>query len=125
MENKNQRKKQDHVALTEASVQKIHGWFNCVSTKKRGVKISRKDFVNWLIERLPDTPSNGDANALIDRFYDEEALLRQLLREVKQTKKDGQESRLEVVVRPRKADSKRESAAVPTDENTEENASVS
>lgn len=125
MEDKAQRKKQDHVALTEASVEKINGWFDFVSTKKRGVRISRKDFVNWLIERLADTPSNGDANALIDRFYDEEAFLRQLLREVKQTKKDGQETRLEVVVRPRKADSKRESAVAPIDENTEKNASVS
>lgn len=125
MENETKKKRQDHVALTEESVRKVSGWFNYISSKKRGVKISRKDFVNWLIERLPETPSNGDVGALVERFYDEEAFLRQLLREVKRTKQDGQESTLELVVRPKKNDSKRESAPAISDENPSEDASPS
>lgn len=119
MEDKKIRNKLDHVALTDPSVQKINSWFDFISNKKRGVKISRKDFVNWLIERLADTPSNSDVNALIDRFYDEEAFLRQLLRELKQTRRDGQETKLEFIIKMRKGEPKHETLTAVANEDSE------
>ena len=76
------RKKIEHVALSKASIQKINTWLEQASAEKKGVKISRKDFINWLIEKSPDNLSGGDLSALIDRFYDEAKFLRHLLREV-------------------------------------------
>lgn len=125
MPNDSKKKRQDHVALTEESIKKVNGWFDYIGSKKRGVKISRKDFINWLIARLPETPSSGDVGALVERFYDEEAFLRQLLREVKRTKQAGRESTLELVVRPKKIDSRRESGPAAPDENPSEDASPS
>lgn len=103
------RKKIEHVALSEASIQKINAWLEQASVKKKGVKITRKDFINWLIEKSPDNLSGGDLSALIERFYDEAKFLRHLLREVNQAKADGKtETGFELVVKTRKLDSKKE-----------------
>lgn len=107
--------KQEHVALFESSSQKLKMWLEQIATKKKGVKISRKDFINWLIEKSPENLSHGDVAQLIDRFYDEAAFLRGLLRDLKQAKKNGKtESGFELVVKTKKPEIKRELI----DENT-------
>ncbi len=103
------KKRQEHIALSEIASNKITSWIEQAATKKKGVRVSRKDFVNWLIEKGPDNLSGGDLNSLIERFYDEASFLRQLLREVQQAKKDGQtEPALEFIVRAKKSDQKKE-----------------
>ena len=103
------RPKLEHVALSVSSVLKINAWLEQVSAKKKGVKISRKDFINWLIEKSPDNLSGGDLSALIDRFYDEAKFLRHLLREVNQAKANGKtDTGFELVVKTKKLESKRE-----------------
>lgn len=102
-------KRYEHIALSEIASAKITNWIEQVGIKKKGVRITRKDFVNWLIEKSPENLSNGDLNSLIDRFYDEASFLRQLLREVKTAKKNGQtEPALEFIVRTKKADQKKD-----------------
>lgn len=102
-------KRYEHIALSENASDKITNWIEQVSVKKKGVRISRKDFVNWLVEKSQENLSNGDLNSLIDRFYDEASFLRQLLREVKTAKKNGQvEPALEFVIRSKKTDQKKE-----------------
>ncbi|MFZ4402478.1 MAG: hypothetical protein ACOYOK_00110 [Pseudobdellovibrionaceae bacterium] len=103
------RTKLEHVALSAASVQKINAWLEQASAKKKGVKISRKDFINWLIEKSPDNLSGSDLSALIDRFYDEAKFLRHLLREVTQAKAKGKsDSKFELVVKAKKVEPKKE-----------------
>lgn len=115
----NQRPKLEHVALSAESVQKINTWLEQASAKKKGVKISRKDFINWLIEKSPDNLSGGDLSALIDRFYDEAKFLRHLLREVNQAKADGKtDAGFELVVKTKKLDSKREVEEAEGDESS-------
>lgn len=102
-------KRYEHIALSENASAKITSWIEQVGIKKKGVRITRKDFVNWLVEKSPENLSNGDLNSLIDRFYDEASFLRQLLREVKTAKKNGQtEPALEFIVRTKKADQKKD-----------------
>lgn len=114
----NSRPKLEHVALSAASVQKINTWLEQASAKKKGVKISRKDFINWLIEKSPDNLSGGDLSALIDRFYDEAKFLRHLLREVNQAKADGKtDTGFELVVKTKKLDSKREADEVEPEDS--------
>ncbi len=97
------RSKLEHVALSRASVKKINAWLEQASSKKKGVKISRKDFINWLVEKSPDNLTAADLSALIDRFYDEAKFLRHLLREVKQAKADGKKNTgFELVVKSKK-----------------------
>lgn len=111
------RPKVEHVALSAASVHKINAWLEQASAKKKGVKISRKDFINWLIEKSPENLSGGDLSALIDRFYDEAKFLRHLLREVNQAKAEGKsEAGFELVVKTKKSDSKRDVDELVTEE---------
>jgi hypothetical protein len=113
-------KRYEHIALSEVASEKITSWIEQVSVKKKGVRITRKDFVNWLIEKSSENLSNGDLNSLIDRFYDEASFLRQLLREVKTAKKNGQtEPALEFIVRAKKTEQKKDEGATTQDENSE------
>lgn len=113
------KKHVEHIALSEASSQKITNWIEQVQARKKGVRITRKDFLNWRLEEYPDVLSGKDVNALIERFYDEESLLRQLLRDVKKAKKNGQtEPMLELMVKSRKSEQKNE--VVPEDTEAQE-----
>lgn len=81
-----------------------------ISQRKKGLKISRKDFINWLIDKAPDVLSNSDFSNLVDQFYDEATFLRELLRDVKKAKAEGKDnSGFELIFRPRKADLKKTS----------------
>lgn len=102
-------KRHEHIALSELASEKISNWIEQAANKKKGVRITRKDFVNWLIEKSPENLGGADLNSLIDRFYDEASFLRQLLREVKTAKKNGQtEPALEFIVRAKKPEQKKE-----------------
>jgi hypothetical protein len=111
----------EHIALSETASEKISNWIEQIGVKKKGVRISRKDFVNWLVEKSPENLSNGDLNSLIDRFYDEASFLRQLLREVKNAKKNGQtEPALEFIVRAKRLDQKKEESVSASEEAGEQ-----
>uniref|UniRef100_UPI00273873E1 hypothetical protein n=1 Tax=Staphylococcus epidermidis TaxID=1282 RepID=UPI00273873E1 len=97
--------KYEHVALTEASSKKISGWLTQAAGKKKGVKIPRKGILNWLVEKMPENLTSAELNSLIERFYSEEQFLRQLLREVQESKSAGnEEPDFELVVKARKAE---------------------
>ena len=101
--------KLEHVALKPESSQKINAWIEQVSLKKKGVKISRKQFVNWLIEKMPENLSSSDLASLIDHFFDERKLLRLLLRESAKAKAEGREDAgFELVVKTKKPENKTE-----------------
>jgi hypothetical protein len=111
------KKQVEHIALSETSSKKITNWIEQVQAKKKGVRITRKDFMNWRIEEDPDALSSKDVNALIERFYDEESFLRQLLRDIKKAKKSGQtEPTIELVVRPKKLEQKDETTSNASEE---------
>lgn len=111
------KKQVEHIALSENSSKKITNWIEQVQAKRKGVRITRKDFLNWRLEEDPDVLSSKDVNALIERFYDEESFLRQLLRDVKKAKKSGQlEPTLELVVRSKKIVSQDDSASEAADD---------
>lgn len=108
------------IVLSEASIQKVDRWLEQVDGKR--VQLSRKEFLNWFIEKSAENLSNSDLNTIVERYYDEEKFLRQLLRETRQAKRDGQPAQLEIVVRPRKSETKREAALAENEEIPDENA---
>lgn len=121
LNDKKNSKRYEHIALSETASEKISNWIEQIGVKKKGVRISRKDFVNWLVEKSPENLSNGDLNSLIDRFYDEASFLRQLLREVKNAKKNGQtEPALEFIVRAKRPDQKKEESTGTSEEAGEQ-----
>ncbi|OYZ20527.1 MAG: hypothetical protein B7Y39_10655 [Bdellovibrio sp. 28-41-41] len=98
-----------HISLSEISLRKIEGWFDQINSKKR-IKIPRKDFVNWIIEGKPDNLPNSEINAIIEHFYDEEKFLKQLLVDIRKAKSTGISENLEVIVRPKKPENRKENS---------------
>lgn len=96
------------IALTDVNSEKVDRWLEQVFAKR--VQLSRREFLNWFIEKSPENLSNSDLGAIVERYYDEEAYLRRLVREVKQSKKEGRANQLEFIVRPRKSEPKRDAA---------------
>lgn len=122
IDKKIEKPKLEHVSLVSESSRKINAWLEQVSLKKKGVKISRKQFVNWLIEKTPENLSSTDLSSLIDKFFDEQKLLRQLLRESAKAKAEGREdSGFELVVKAKKPEIKNETPLEIAIFNTEEN----
>ncbi len=76
--------KVEQVALTENSVRKIEGWF----AQMPGLDLSKREFVNWLIERQPDEISSSDISDLVNVFYSKEKFFQQLMRKAKQAKSE-------------------------------------
>lgn len=114
------KKHVEHIALSDVSSKKITNWIEQVQAKKKGVRITRKDFLNWRLEEDSDVLSGKDVNALIERFYDEESFLRQLLREVKKAKRNGlTEPMMELVVRSKKPVTQEDLTTDPADVHEE------
>jgi hypothetical protein len=102
------KSKRDMVALSEAAAAKIDKWIEQINAKKT-VSLSRKSFLSWYIENAPDNLSGGEVNAAIDTFYDTEAHLRRLLRDVRRAKASGLgDGGIDLVLRTKKAEIKRE-----------------
>ena len=59
----------EHISLNQSSSKKIDRWLEQVEAKR--VRLSRKEFVNWLIEKSSDNLSSADLNSIVERFYDE------------------------------------------------------
>ena len=106
-----QKKKFETIALSEESSQKITQLIEQASQKKKGIKIPRKDFVNWLIGKFPDNLGTADMASLIENFYDEETFLKHLLKEIKKGKLDGKTTAdFEIVLKSKKVLTKKELA---------------
>lgn len=111
-ENTVQKPKLEHIALTKDSSKKINAWIEQVNVRKRGIKISRKQFVNWLIEKMPETLGSSDLTLLIEKFFDEQKLLRLLLRESNKARAEGRrDTGFEIVVKTKKPESRSESSS--------------
>ncbi|PIU00998.1 MAG: hypothetical protein COT74_00365 [Bdellovibrionales bacterium CG10_big_fil_rev_8_21_14_0_10_45_34] len=108
------------VTLSDKASAKLDRWFEQINAKKK-VKLSRKEFVNWLIERAPDSLSSSDLSSIAEKYYDHVAHLNHLLREAKKAKLEGVgEVGVEVIVR-----AKREKKEVGPTEISYENPSGS
>lgn len=117
-ENKSKpRESREHIALSKYASEKINSWFEQINAKKK-VKLSKKAFVSWYIESAPDNLTNSEINEVIEKFYDPETHLRQMLREVRKAKKDGQNgSSMELILKEKRAEPKKTILVSDTDLN--------
>lgn len=75
----------EQVTLTEKSARKVEGWF----TQMPGLDLSKKEIVNWLIEKQADEISTADMLDLVNVFYSKEKFFHQLVKKAKQAKTEG------------------------------------
>ncbi len=79
----------DRVALKPEHLTKIQSWIEQVTSKHRGVKITKNDLITWLIDSQPDLLPESCESELARRHYDEERFLRETLANFKKFKTQG------------------------------------
>ncbi|HWU42772.1 MAG TPA: hypothetical protein VN132_05010 [Bdellovibrio sp.] len=92
---------EDDLRHQKATSLKINKWREQVNAKNK-ISISRKALVNWLLDRIPETLSKSEINAIVDSFYDENKLIRRIPQLSKEAKARGEI--LEIILRSRKAE---------------------
>ena len=88
--NKKEKKVVERIVVNDENLKKIDAWIGTVTQKKNGLKLKRKDVVNWLIAITPDNLPANLEKKLIELFYDEEMLLKEALKAIQKAKKNGQ-----------------------------------
>ncbi len=92
----------DRVVLEVDSLMKIDDWINQVMQSAKGVLLTRKDMVNWIINSQEDVLAPNSINALKGKFFDEIRFLKQAIKEVKVAKTMGERINMEEVMNGKK-----------------------
>ena len=91
-ENKFQKKMPRHpdrVVLKPEHLSKVQSWISQVTSKHRGVRITKNDLVTWIIDSQPDLLPEASELDLASRHYDEERFLRETLANFRKCKTQG------------------------------------
>ena len=76
----------DRVTLTATSLTRINSWISEITSKEKGVTLTHKDIINWLIGRHTDKLSPEEMQELKSQFFDEVKFLQAALRELRTAK---------------------------------------
>ncbi|MGK5085740.1 hypothetical protein WDW37_20820 [Bdellovibrionota bacterium FG-1] len=88
----------DRLTVIPSNLEKIGRLVNQLTSSCPGVEVSRKDILNWIVEKIPEELSAADIKDLSGRFYDEERFLKFALEEVRAAKARGEKRTLEDIL---------------------------
>lgn len=88
----------DRLTVEPANLEKIGRLLDQLRAATPACEATRKDILNWLVERAPEELGASDLKDLSDRFYDEERFLKLALEEVREAKARGERLRLEDIL---------------------------
>ena len=110
----------DRVALKPEHLTKIQSWIGQVTSKHRGVKLTKNDVITWLIDSQPDLLPESCEFELARRHYDEERFLRETLVNFRKHKTQGVQFdwQKELLSKARKLDKKPRKIRVKNDKDT-------
>lgn len=93
MSEENEQKKRnrfpDRFTVDPSNLEKLGRLVDQLESARRGCKITRKEMLNWVLEKFPNDLEAVDLKELGSRFYDEERFLRLALAEVRAAKANG------------------------------------
>lgn len=90
IKNKKRNRRYDRITLYEEALKRVDSWIDQAEAAKAGVKIHRKDFLNWFVLNAPETLTVASLTALADKFFDQEKFLREALKKAKAAKERGE-----------------------------------
>ena len=93
----------DRVTLSGEALTRIDGWIAQVTSKNKGVSVSRKDYLNWFILQHPETLSDEEVSRLETQFFDEIRFLSQSLKEMRAARARGEVVDLSAVLKAKEA----------------------
>ena len=88
----------DRITLKGEALQRVDNWLTQIRNQSKGVKISRNDLVQWLIERRAPTLDTDEQKALSELFFDEVAFAAWMLKEVRERKKRQESTALSEIL---------------------------
>lgn len=89
----------DRFTVEPENLEKLNQLMEQLIQSKQGISVTRKEMLNWMIERFSDQLSQSDLKDLSDRFYDEERFLRLAWEEVRAAKSRGERITLEEILK--------------------------
>lgn len=87
---KKRSRRYDRITLYEEALKRVDGWIEQAESAKTGVKIHRKDILNWYVLNAPETLAIASLTVLADKFFDQEKFLREALKKAKAAKERGE-----------------------------------
>ena len=121
----------DTFSIDPSNLEKVRRITDALAKHCQAANPSRKQIINWIIERFPEELGPADLKELSTRYYDEERFLRTALTEVRAAKARGERMTLESIlerhiqggtVTPRRTRRKKEEAAGVEQETKSESA---
>ncbi len=88
----------DRFTVDPANLEKIGKLLEQLRSSVQGSDATRKELLNWIVEKFPEQLSPSDLKELSDRFYDEERFLKLALEEVRAAKGRGERLTIEEIM---------------------------
>ena len=88
----------ERIALTKESVAKVKAWLMQIGADLRGVRVSKNEFVNWVICNQADALTAQEMTKLEAEFFDELRFAEWALRELKAAKARGEKITLQTLM---------------------------
>lgn len=83
--------KTERIPVAKELTEKIDRHIAQVVKAKPGTELTKKDYVEYLLEALPEVLPPTDVKKITDRFFDEEKFLKFLMTKVKTAKRSGED----------------------------------
>ena len=89
---------EDRVTLDEESLRQVDRWIAQVTSATKGVALSRKDVVNWLVKQHTEELTTDELNELKGKYFNEVRFLQQAIKELRAAKQRGEAVTLEEIL---------------------------
>jgi hypothetical protein len=80
---------QDRVTLDQECLDRVDGWIEQVTSVAKGVALSRKDVVNWIVKQHNEQLSGDELTELKARYFNEVRFLQQAIKTLQAAKRGG------------------------------------
>jgi hypothetical protein len=88
----------DRFTVYPENLEKIGKLLEQLRSGTPGCRATRKDVLNWIVGKVPDSLSPADMKELSDLFYDEESFVKIALAEIRAAKSRGERLTLEEIL---------------------------
>jgi hypothetical protein len=94
MENQNETQStktpQERVTIHREAASRIDGWVTELQSTVRGLKLTRSDVVNWLVQSHSDSLTSREIEDIKQKYFDEVEFTEWALRELKEARGRGE-----------------------------------
>jgi hypothetical protein len=93
MENQTKKRTRhpDRVTLKPLNLEKLDKWFGQIERSTQALRLTKSEFINWLIESHPEELSKAELTTLVKQFHDEVAFGEWALKQLRVRRASGED----------------------------------